>query len=306
LTLVAIDPILMRMDAVRNIKSQVRRRQIWTDDGIRLSLVYQGDVHAPCVLLAHGFGQTQWAWSETARLLAESGWQAVTYDARGHGESDRARDGDYEFEAFVEDFRRVCDCLPGPPVVVGASMGGLTAMIAHTERPRVDLAGMVLVDIAPSWDTRGVSSMLDFMRQHPEGFESLDQAREAIRHFLPHRRNKGSMEGLKRNLRQASSGRWHWHWDPAMLPLAEQSEKLQRRLKNAAKKLKLPTLLVSGGASEMIGRKHIEEFGKLVPHAGHEQLADARHMVAGDSNEPFLAAIGPFLNEVGSTRGIQT
>lgn len=297
------DPILLRMDAVRRMNQEVRRRQIWTDDGIRLSLQYQGHDRAPCVLLTHGFGQTQYAWAETGRLLAASGWQAVSYDARGHGESDRPTDGRYQFEAFVEDFRRVCDSLPHPPVVIGASMGGLTAMIGHTERPRVALAGMVLVDIAPRWHTRGVSAMLDFMRQHPDGFESLDAARESIRSFLPHRRDQGSTTGLRRNLRQDSSGRWHWHWDPAMLPMAEQSDRLQGRLKTAAKKLQLPTLMVAGESSELIGKEHVEEFRELVPHARFEQVAKARHMVAGDSNEQFLAAIRPFLKELKPSRG---
>ncbi len=291
------------MDAVRHLDQEVRRRQIWTDDGIRLRLQFQGHDRAPCIVLTHGFGQTQHAWAETARQLAGAGWQAITYDARGHGESDRARDGDYDFEAFVEDFRRVCDCLPHPPVVIGASMGGLTALLAHAERPRVEVAAMVLVDIAPRWDTRGVSAMLDFMRQHPEGFASLNEARESIRNFLPHRRETGSSRGLRRNLRQGPSGRWHWHWDPAMLPLAEKSDRLQRRLRNAARKLEQPTLLVSGGSSELIGREHVEDFLKLVPHAEHREVASARHMVAGDSNNQFLAAVRPFLGGLKVHRG---
>jgi alpha-beta hydrolase superfamily lysophospholipase len=100
------------MEAVRKLHDDIRRRQIWTDDGIRLSLRYYGDDRAPCVLMAHGFGQTQYAWEQTGRRLAAAGWQAVSYDARGHGESDRAPSGEYDFEQFIEDFRRVCASLP--------------------------------------------------------------------------------------------------------------------------------------------------------------------------------------------------
>ncbi len=283
------------MEAVRRINDDIRRRQIWTDDGVRLSLRYYGDDRAPCVLMAHGFGQTQYAWEGTGRQLAAAGWQAVSYDARGHGESDRAPSREYDFEQFIEDFRRVCASLPNLPIVIGASMGGLTALLAHSEKPKVDLRALVLVDIAPRWDERGVAAMLAFMRQHPKGFDSLEEASEAVRGFLPHRRRNTDSGRLSRNLRQAADGRWYWHWDPAMLALAEKSSNLQSRLQSASRRLKLPALLVSGGMSELIGAEHAEEFLKLAPHAEHIELEDAAHMVAGDANDHFLSAISPFL-----------
>ncbi len=289
------NPILKRMEAVRNLHNDIRRRQIWTDDGIRLHLRYYGDDRAPCVLMAHGFGQTQYAWEATGWQLAAAGWQAVSYDARGHGESDRAPSGEYDFEQFVEDFRRVCDSLPNTPIVIGASMGGLTGLLAHSEKPQVDLRAMVLVDIAPRWDERGVAAMLAFMRQHPDGFATLDQAKEAVRAFLPHRRRNTRSTGLNRNLRQGRDGRWYWHWDPAMLALAEKSSNLQSRLQSASRRLKIPTLLIAGGMSELIGAEHISEFRKLAPHAETVEVSDAAHMVAGDANDHFLSAITPFL-----------
>jgi pimeloyl-ACP methyl ester carboxylesterase len=176
-------------------------------------------------------------------------------------------------------------------------MGGLTALLAHSEKPIVELRALVLVDIAPRWDDKGVEAMLAFMRQHPKGFASLDEARDAVRGFLPHRRSAATAEGLKRNLREGSDGRWYWHWDPAMLALAEKSKNLQSRLKSAARKLKKPTLLISGGKSELISDEHVDEFLKLCPHAEHVSLADAAHMVAGDVNDRFLHAAVPFLRK---------
>ncbi|MEN1727771.1 MAG: alpha/beta hydrolase [Pseudomonadota bacterium] len=296
MTIAKGNPILLRMEAVRKLNDDVRRRQIWTDDGIRLSLRYYGDDRAPVILMAHGFGQTQFAWENTGRRLAAAGWQAVSYDARGHGESDRAPSGEYDFEQFIEDFRRVCASLPHPPLVIGASMGGLGALLAHSEKPKVELDSLVLVDITPRWDERGVNAILAFMRQNPNGFDSLEAAAESVRSYLPHRRrNSNPPANLNRNLRQASDGRWYWHWDPAMLALAEKSSNLQSRLQSASRRLKLPTLLVTGGQSELIGGEHAEEFLKLAPHAEHTEVNDASHMVAGDANDRFLSAIMPFL-----------
>lgn len=295
------------MDVVRKLNDdEIRRRQIWTDDGVRLNLRYYGDDRAPCVLMAHGFGQTQYAWQETGRQLAAIGWQAVSYDARGHGESDRSPNGEYDFEQFIEDFRRVCASLPNTPAVIGASMGGLTALLAHSERPRVELASIVLVDIAPRWDDSGVEAMLAFMRQNPKGFESLEAAKDAVRGFLPHRRHYNSTTGLMRNLRQGKDGRWYWHWDPAMLALAEKSGSLQSRMKSASRRLKIPTLLVAGGQSEIIGQEHIKEFLKLAPHAERTTIEEAGHTVAGDKNDHFMGAVTPFLQRQATNGESQT
>ncbi|MEM1081051.1 MAG: alpha/beta hydrolase, partial [Pseudomonadota bacterium] len=211
--------------------------------------------------------------------------------------SDRSPTGKYDFDTFVEDFRRVCSSLPHPPLLVGASMGGLTGLLAHSEKPIADLSALVLVDITPRWDERGVEAILAFMRQNPNGFASLEEAREKVRNFVPHRRAATTAEGLKRNLRQAEDGRWYWHWDPAMLALAEKSRNLQSRLKSAARKLKKPTLLISGGRSELIAEEHVAEFQKLAPHAEHIQVPDAGHMVAGDVNDQFMHVLMPFLQQ---------
>jgi len=82
-----------------------------------------------------------------------------------------------------------------------------------------------------------------------------------------------------------------------MLALAEKSKNLQSRLKSAARKLKKPTLLISGGKSELISEEHVEEFLKLAPHAEHVSIAESGHMVAGDVNDRFLHAAMPFLQK---------
>ncbi|MFU8832792.1 MAG: alpha/beta fold hydrolase, partial [Wenzhouxiangella sp.] len=59
---------------------------------------------------------------------------------------------------------------------------------------------------------------------------------------------------------------------------------------------------VSGGMSELIGAEHSDEFLKLAPHAEHVEVPDAAHMVAGDANDHFLAAISPFLKKQAARR----
>jgi alpha-beta hydrolase superfamily lysophospholipase len=60
------------------------------------------------VLLLHGGGQTRHAWGGTARALAAAGSCAITLDARGHGDSGWAPDGDYRLEAFSRPSSTTC------------------------------------------------------------------------------------------------------------------------------------------------------------------------------------------------------
>ena len=77
------------------------------------------------VMLAHGGGQTRHAWQACGRTLGDSGYYAITIDMRGHGESDWSPDGDYRMERFAEDLLDIADGFSEPPVLVGASLGGI-------------------------------------------------------------------------------------------------------------------------------------------------------------------------------------
>ena len=108
------------------------------------------------VLFLHGGGQTRHAWGRTAETVAGDGWRTVALDLRGHGESDWAPNGDYSFTAFCADCVAVADELGRPPVLVGASLGGMSAMLAEGTSDRVVSCGLVLVDITPKTNDEGI------------------------------------------------------------------------------------------------------------------------------------------------------
>ncbi len=252
------------------------------------------------VLFAHGFGQTRGAWTATADALNAAGHATLSYDARGHGDSDwNASDLPYHGDQFTDDLIVVAGELPRPPVLVAASMGGLFGLMAEARWPGL-FAAMVLVDITPRWETRGVERILAFMSAHPDGFASLQAAADTISAYMPHRPRK-SEDSLRALLRPGKDGRWNWHWDPRLVDeLARDSEQHQGVIAEAARQVQCPLLLVSGGRSDLVSPQTVEEFMALVPHAQHVHLPEATHMVAGDDNNAFTAAVLNYLDALPS------
>jgi pimeloyl-ACP methyl ester carboxylesterase len=282
-----------------------QRVTVRAPDGVALA----GERRAPAVprgevLFAHGFGQTRQAWDSTALRLAAAGFAATAFDGRGHGDSgSNALDTPYQLDHFVADAHALAAAAPLRPAWVGASMGGLLGLLAQGEAEAAGAAGpfaaLVLVDITPRWESAGVERILGFMRAHPHGFESMESAIEAIAGYLPHRRRKTPQQ-LASLLLPDGAGRLRWHWDPRLLDeLAHESERWQARLAAAARRISAPTLLVSGGRSDLVSHETVGEFLGLVPHAAHVRIADATHMVAGDRNDVFTDAILDFLIAAG-------
>jgi pimeloyl-ACP methyl ester carboxylesterase len=256
----------------------------------------------PTLLFAHGFGQTRGAWSGAAAALADVGCRCVTFDARGHGESDRVADGahparGYHMDQFADDLRRLAAAQPQPPILVGASMGGLLGIVLAGEVRPAPFRALVLVDITPRWETAGVERILAFMQAHPDGFANYVEAAAQIAAYLPQRRERKSEEQLRPLLREGADGRLRWHWDPALLAgdLVQESERYQPRLQAAAAKIDVPVLLLSGARSDVVSRTTVDEFLQLVPHAQHVELPHATHMVAGDANDAFAREVVRFV-----------
>lgn len=264
--------------------------------GLALTADVWGDPSQPGVLLLHGGGQTRHAWGTTGAVLAQAGWYAVSLDLRGHGDSAWAEDGDYSIEAYADDLVAVVRSFARPPAVVGASLGGLTALLAAGESGCAMLA-LVLVDCAPRLEPDGVQRIMAFMRGGLAGFASLEEAADAVAAYMPHRKRPKDLGGLRKNLRLHDDGRYRWHWDPRFVS-GEQRPSPSRqpdRLLTAARQLRVPTLLVRGRMSDVVSEAGAAEFVASVPHAEFIDVLDAGHMVAGDRNDVFSAAVVDFL-----------
>jgi len=193
------------------------------------------------------------------------------------------------------------------PAVVGASLGGLAGLIAEGEIEPGCFKSLTLVDITPRMEPIGNIKVVGFMSSHlKEGFESLEQAVEAIASYMPQRPKSKDLTGLSRYLREDADGRFRWHWDPKFITNVMTTEGKRRfeRLDEAAARLKLPVQLVRGRLSEIVSEASAAAFRNIVPHVVYNDISDAGHMVAGDSNHAFLEAIKEFLETTKETSNI--
>jgi pimeloyl-ACP methyl ester carboxylesterase len=269
-----------------------------------------GDGGTP-VLLLHGGGQTRHAWRKTAQAIARKGHTAYALDQRGHGDSEWVASGAYAFTDYAADAKAVAAELTRRsglrPIVIGASLGGIAALLAEGNAERDTganlFSALVLVDITPRVDMSGVAKVLGFMRANAEeGFGSIAEAAQAVADYLPQRPRPKSNEGLKKNLRLSPDGRWRWHWDPRFLDgsraAGSDRNAVEAALIAAARRIRIPALLVRGGSSELVKEAHAKEFLELVPHADYVDVSGARHMVAGDRNDHFSAAVLSFIERL--------
>jgi pimeloyl-ACP methyl ester carboxylesterase len=270
--------------------------------GVRIVADRLGEPHAPAVVFLHGGGQTRRSWGRAAAAVAERGWQAVTVDFRGHGESDWSKDGDYRVTTFAGDVLEVLRHLPPRPVLVGASLGGFTAMLLAGEISPSTVRAVVLVDIVPNMDPSGASRIHSFMNDRMlSGFDSLEEVADAIQEYNPHRRRPTDLDGLRTNLRRRE-GRWYWHWDPrfidgtSALPPIEVTEldRLHAAV-DAILRSDVPMLLVRGQMSDLVTQERADEFIARFPQIEFVDVGGAGHMVAGDRNDIFAGAVVEFL-----------
>jgi pimeloyl-ACP methyl ester carboxylesterase len=277
--------------------AQITQAEFLTSDGLKLVADVGGPEGAPLVVLLHGGGQTRHSWSSALNGLVGAGYRVINFDARGHGDSDWSKDGNYGLEVRSRDLADVIGEHPGPVALVGASMGGMTSFYAVGQGlvPRVQ--ALIMVDITLRPAAGGVDNIRRFMAGNVEGFASLDEAADAVAAYNPQRPRPSDPSGLMKNLRKQPNGRLRWHWDARMLeiPSSPDTPNWTDELIVVSERVKLPTLLIRGGQSDIVDDAGVEEMLALVPQTEVLTIAGAGHMVAGDRNDVFNSGVIGFL-----------
>jgi pimeloyl-ACP methyl ester carboxylesterase len=253
---------------------------------------------APAVLALHGGGQTGYMYEDLGAALRET-HHVLAPDFPNHGESDS-----FSLETALSR-HALADGLPPlldefgieRVVVVGASLGGMTAITLAAAQPD-RVAGIVLIDVGHRLEDEGVERIITFMRAH-ESFADLDEAADAIAEYLPHR-PKAPTERLTRNLRQRSDGRWVWKHGLGRMPdgPTRNWRAILEGLDDDARSLDVPTLVLRGASSDVLSAEGADEVTSLIKGARLAEVGSAGHLAAGDNPRTTVALVQGFLAEL--------
>jgi pimeloyl-ACP methyl ester carboxylesterase len=273
----------------------VHREAVALGDGRQLSALVWGEAPAELVLL-HGGAQNAHTWDTVAMAL---GRPLVAVDLPGHGHSDGGRNGSADLEANADDIAVVVGALaPDARVVVGMSLGGLTALTVADRHPHL-VRSLVLVDVTPGVDEEKASSVIAFVNG-PESFASFDEILARTVEFNPTRSESSLRRGILHNALQREDGSWVWryarHRSAELTAMAGKGGLPDRsRLWDAVGRLEAPTLLARGmRAGSVVGDDDEAELRRRLPSAEVVHFAEAGHSIQGDMPVELATTIERF------------
>lgn len=149
----------------------VRRVTFTLADGREISALKYGDA-APTITLLHGAGLNAHTWDTTVLHLQQP---LLAIDLAGHGDSSWRDDADYTARILAADVISALEqWTSAPQILVGQSLGGLTAAAVASARPDL-VRELITVDITPGIDTSGGPTALREFYAGPTDFASRDE-----------------------------------------------------------------------------------------------------------------------------------
>lgn len=184
----------------------VERVTLRLADGRQLSALRFGD-EPPTVTLLHGAGLNAHTWDTTALLLQ---LPALAIDLAGHGDSGWRDDLDYSARTLAADVIVALEnWAVEPQILVGQSLGGLTAAAVASARPDL-VRELITVDITPGIDTSGGPAALRQFYAGPTDFASRDELVDRAMSFGLGGSRADTERGVFFNSRIRADGRVEW------------------------------------------------------------------------------------------------
>ncbi len=258
-------------------------RGLCETNGVSLHYLRTGGARPPVVLL-HGLLGNGACWTPLARAL-EGEFDVVMPDARGHGGSSAPHHG-YRYDDLANDVVGLVRGLGlSRPVVLGHSMGGMTAAVVAS-RGATDVRGVVLVD----------PTFLSPERQREvHDSDVADQHRRAL--------------GLSKSDLVAQARARHPHRSPEIVELQAEA-RLKTRMaafdvltppnpeyRDVVSAIDVPTLLVIGD-SPVVTLEMATELRSLNSRVRIEQVQNAGHGLPFEQPERLGEVVASFLREL--------
>lgn len=260
----------------------VERVAVDLGGGRQLSALRWG-VGSPRVVLVHGGAQNAHTWDTVALALRPVPVLAV--DLPGHGRSGWRDDRRYDPVANGEDVAALVELLaPDADLVVGMSLGGLTAAAFAAARPDL-VRRLVLVDITPGVTRDKAKEVHDFI-EGPQSFASFGEIFDRTVEFNPTRTPESLRRGILHNAHREPDGSWRWNYDRR--PLDGEGMPDPAALWDAIGTIEAPILLARGALSPVVDDDDVAELQRRRPQARVVVVEEAGHSIQGD--QPLVLA----------------
>jgi len=253
----------------------------------------------PPLLCLHGITQTAHSWDEVAAELS-SEYRVLCLDQRGHGDSDWAPDGDYTRQSQAADIEAITDVLGlSRFLLAGMSMGGINS-ITFTARHPEKVRALLIVDVSPEVQARGVQNIRSFIQASDE-LDSFEEFVEHAHQFNPRRSLENLRSRLSHNLKQLPNGKWTWKYDKALRsPGRGFQASALLNLWDDVRAIRCPTLVIKGAESDILSSEGAENLQAAIPGSRLAVVPGAGHSVMGDNPSGFVEAVRPFLRALPS------
>jgi pimeloyl-ACP methyl ester carboxylesterase len=252
-------------------------------NGINIHYTRTGG-NKPVVVLLHGLIANGACWTGVAHIL-EKEYDVIMPDARGHGKSS-VPDYGYSYQDHANDVIGLINSLSlSHPVLLGHSMGGMTAAIVASRNPKL-FRGLILADpafLSPKVQREVRDS--DVSDQHRRILTtSLDEVLADLLRRHPNRSSE--IIGLIARARLQTS--------MAAFDVLTPPNPDYKQLVN---EIDVPSLLVFGDKG-VVSSEVAEELQHLNPRFQVEQIHEAGHGLHYDQPERFAAVVGSFMRSI--------
>jgi pimeloyl-ACP methyl ester carboxylesterase len=270
----------------------VERVSVAVDGERRLSALRWG-TGEPEIVLLHGGAQNAHTWDTVALALDRP---LVAIDLPGHGHSDWREDHSYWPAHLADDVAvAVRELAPSAELVVGMSLGGITAFCLASRHPEL-VRRLAIVDVTPGVDHAKAEPIVAFV-SGPERFESFDEILKRTIEFNPTRTESSLRRGVLHNARENPDGSWTWRWDPMREWNFPEGEEVDfGSLWDEVDRVSAPILLLRGGApGTVVGDEDVEELLRRQPTAQVVTVDGAGHSIQGDQPLELARLLADFL-----------
>lgn len=264
-----------------------------THDGVRLACRDFGGFGPPALLL-HGLTGHAGEWTETASWLTKR-CRVLAPDTRGHGFSERDPQ-DVSRAANVIDASAIIEQVEQRPVIlVGHSLGGLTALMLAASRPEL-VRALILADTSPAGDTETAKLVADHLgeslRQWPVPFPTRDAGLDYfVAQLGPSLAADAAAEGLERR-----EDGWWPRFDIDVM-VRTMSEAISTERWEEWRQIACPTLVVRAGRG-MVEPDVAQAMVTALPGTRLVEIADAAHDVHLDRPDEWRCVVSDFLDDL--------